>query len=78
VQRAEPRLLFVRVDLDDDSVDLVVELGAPQLPDAAALGDLVDRLDALREGVDREAVALQPLQRLPVRRQLDALVRADA
>ena len=47
VQGAEPALLVVRVDLDDDAVDLVVELRAAKLPCAAALGDLLDRLDAL-------------------------------
>src|SRR5581483_9201916 len=62
---------------DHDPVDLVVELLPLPLPDAAGLGDGVDRLEALRERVDAEAVAVEPAQRLPVRRRL-ALAGADA
>ena len=78
VQRAEPLLLVVRVDLDHDAVDLVVELGAPELPLAHELGDLGDRLEPLRERVRREAALAQPLQRLPVRREVEALAEARA
>src|SRR4029078_57927 len=49
VQAAETPVLVVRFDLDHDAVDLVVELPTAKLPRAARLGDLVDRLDALRE-----------------------------
>src|SRR5206468_1437265 len=78
VQRAEPALLVEVVDLDDDAVDLVVELRAPPLPRSARVGDRFDRLEPLGKRVDREAVLLEPLQRLPVRRELDPFARADA
>ena len=56
MQRAEPFLLRVVVDLDHDPVDLVVELRSAALPHATALRDLLDGLEALGERVDREAV----------------------
>src|SRR5439155_2134919 len=61
-----------------DAVDLVVERRALPLPVTARLRDRLDRAEPLREGVGREAVLLQPFERLPVRAQLDAVVRADA
>ena len=57
MERAEPFLLRVVVDLDDDPVDLVVELRPAALPDATTLGDLLDRLETLGKRVDRKAVA---------------------
>ena len=78
MQRAEPLLLRVVVDLDDDPVDLVVELPAAALPDAAAISDLVDRLEAFCERVDRKPVFPQPLQGFPMGSELRALVRPDA
>ncbi len=64
VQRAEASLLLERVDLDHDPVDLVVELDAPLLPGCAGLGDLLDRLEPLREGVGAEATLGEPGERL--------------
>src|SRR6266498_1736443 len=69
VQRTETALLVERVDLDHDAVDLVVELGAPQLPFGTGSGDLLDRLDALGVRVRAEASLAQPLERLRVRPQ---------
>ena len=79
VQRAEAALLVERVDLDHDPVDLVVELDAPASPTRAhARRDLLDRLEPLRERVRAEAVLAQPLERLPLRLELEALALADA
>ena len=78
VQRAEPRLLLERVDLDHDPVDLVVELAPTGLPRATRLGDLFERLEPHRVRVDREAAPAQPLERLPVRVELDAFAEAGA
>ena len=78
MQSAEPLLLRVVVDLDDDPVDLVVELRPAVLPHATALGDLLHRFETLGERVDREAVTAQPVQRLPVRSELHTVVRADS
>jgi len=73
VQRAEPPLLVERVDLDDDAVDLVVELDAAFLPLSAGLRDFLDRLQPLHEGVGGEAALAQPLERLPLRAEVEAL-----
>src|SRR5581483_8645479 len=65
-------------DLDDDAVDLVVELRAPRLPPSTRFRDVLDRLEPLRERVDREAVTAQPLERLPVRAEGEPVGRTDA
>src|SRR5205085_12483440 len=70
VERPEPALLVERVDLYDDAVDLVVELGAPHLPFAACGRDVLDRLEALRIGIRAEAALPEPAQRLRVRGQV--------
>ena len=67
MERAEPPLLVERVDLDDDAVDLVVELDPLRLPEAADLGDGLDRVVPLCEGVRAKTVFPQPLERVPVR-----------
>ena len=62
------------VDLDDDAVDLVVERVALLDPALRERGDLIERLEALDVGVDAEAERLQPLQHVPVRRRVAAVV----
>ena len=78
MERSENALLLQVVDLDHDAVDLVVERRALPLPLGARLRDRLDRVEALRERVRREAVLLQPFERLPVRAKLDPVGRADA
>ena len=78
VQRAEPALLLEGVDLDHDSVDLVVELDAPRLPFAARSGDRIERLVPLGERIRAEAELAQRLQRLPVRLAREPFGRADS
>ena len=78
VQCSKPLLLLERVDLDHDPVDLVVELGAPPLPLGAGPGDVLDRLEPLREGIRPEAALAQPRERLEVRVRRDALAVAGA
>jgi hypothetical protein len=78
VQRAQPALLIERIDLDHDAVDLVAEARAPRLPLDTGFRDLVDRLDPLRARVGAEAALAQPLECLPLRRELVALEDADA
>src|SRR5436309_14894492 len=77
MQRAEDRLLLERVDLDHDPVDLVVELEAAGLPVAAGLRDFLDRVEPLRERVRAKAVLPQPLQRLPLRLEVEAVRDPD-
>ena len=78
VERAETRLLFERIDLDHDSVDLVVELGSSLLPLVAGLYYLFDRFEPFRIRVGAKAVLAEPLERLPVRRSSEAVAPADA
>ena len=78
VQRAEPLLLVDGVDLDDDAVDLVVELEPLRLPLGALPRDRLERLVALRVRVRAEAALAQPLERLPVRAELEPVGAADA
>ena len=78
MKRSEAPLLVERVDLDDEAVDLVVELDPLRLPEAADLGHRFDRLVPLREGVRAEAMLAQPLERLPVRVELDSLGGSEA
>jgi hypothetical protein len=66
VELAQAPLLVVGIDLDHDPVDLVVELDALRLPDAADLGDGCDRLVPFGERVRAEAVLAEPLECLPV------------
>ena len=75
---AEPALQLDVVDLDHDAVDLEVELAAALLPGAAAGHDLVLGGQPRDVVVDAEAVALQPLQRVPVAGEGDAVGDADA
>jgi hypothetical protein len=56
VQRAEAPLLIERIDLDDDPVDFVVELGSASLPFGAGLHHVLDRLEPLGVRVRPEAV----------------------
>ena len=65
------------VDLHDDAVDVVVDLGPPIDPGDALGGHLLDRLVAGRRGVHPKALRAQPLERLPVTLELDPLAVAD-
>jgi hypothetical protein len=78
VQRAEPSLLVEVVDLDDDPVDLVVELGTPRLPGATRLRDLLDGLQPLGVRVGAEAVVAEPEEHLPLRLRELALAHAES
>ena len=74
---AEPALQLAGRHLDHHAVDLEVEPAAPLLP-AQALGDhLVLGVQQLDVGVDAEAVLAQPLQRLPVGGEGEAVGDAD-
>jgi hypothetical protein len=75
---AEAALQLDVVDLDHHAVDLEVELAAALLPGQAARDDLVLGGQARDVVVDAEAVALQPLQRVPVAGERDAVGDADA
>jgi hypothetical protein len=70
VQRAEATLLVEGVDLYDDPVDLVTEVGAPRLPRDAGLRDLLDRLEPLDVGIRPEPALPQPRERLRLGREL--------
>jgi hypothetical protein len=78
MERAETLLLFERVDLDHDPVDLVVQIGAAPFPFGTGLRDLLDRLETLGVRIDPEAPLAQPLERLEVRVGRDALAVARA
>src|SRR6266566_3530544 len=78
VQGAEPGLLLERIDLDHDSVDLVVELRAAHLPLPASLHHVLDRLEPLRIRIGAKTVLAQPLERLPVRGRCETVAAADA
>ena len=75
---AEPPLQLDVVDLDHHAVDLEVQRAAALLPGQAALDDRLLGLEPLDVAVDAEAVLAQPLERLPVRAEADALGDADA
>ena len=74
---AEAALELEVVDLHDDAVDLEVQAAAALLPGQALGDDLVLVGEQLDVGVDPEAVLAQPLQRLPVARELQAVDGAD-
>ncbi len=74
---AEPALELEVVDLHDDAVDLEVQRAAAVLPGEALRDHLVLGLEPLDVAVDAEAARAQPLQRLPVRLEAQALDRAD-
>ncbi len=60
MQRAETLLLLERVDLDDHSVDLVVELRSAAFPLGDRARDLVDGLVPRRLGVGAKPVLAKP------------------
>ena len=78
MELAQAPLLVERVDLDDDPVDLVAEVGAALLPRDAGVRDLGDGLETLRIGVRAEAARPQPVERLPLGAELIALEDSDA
>ena len=66
------------VDLHDDAVDLEVEVLAPLLPGMACLDDRGEVVVQLDVAVHLEAVGAQPLERLEVGLEVEALAGADA
>ena len=76
VERAESRLLVERVDLDDDTVDLIVELDPALLPLAAAACHGLDRLVPLDARIRPEAVPPHPLEDLVLALELEAHAKA--
>jgi hypothetical protein len=76
--RSQPPLQLVVVHLHDDAVDLEVEAPALLLPGQALRHHLVLARELADIAVDAESVGAQPVERLPVRGEGDALRRADA
>ncbi len=76
--RPEPALQLEVVDLHDHAVDLEVELPAPLPPGLACRDHLVLGGELGDVRVHAEAVRPQPLERLGVRGEGEALRRADA
>ncbi len=70
--RGETEQISLRgvVDLDHDTVDLVVQVVAMLLPQQAMIGDLVDRRESLHVFVRREAQLTDPGQRGGMAREL--------
>ena len=75
---AQAALQLVVVDLHDDAVDLEVQRAAALLPGQAALDDLVLAVEQHDVVVDREAALAQPLQRLPLAAERQAVAAAGA
>ena len=69
VQGAETTLLVERVELDHDAVDLVSESRSPLLPGDAGVGDVVDRVEALRVRVRAETALLAATRAPPTARR---------
>ena len=75
---AQAALQLDVVDLDHHAVDLEVELAAALLPRQAAGDHLVLGRQPRDVVVDAEAVLLEPLKRVPMAGEADALGHADA
>ena len=77
VDRPQRSLLGVARDLDHTAVDVVVDVLAPCLPCPAGLERRLHRVVQLDPLAGAEALLAEPGQRLPVRLQRKAAVRAD-